>query len=61
MDAYVFKEELTHFIHFAKNENLNSPSLIYEAIQAGLVSPFPNVDIILKIFLSIPVSNVTAE
>jgi hypothetical protein len=34
---------------------------MYEVIQGGLVSPFPNVDIILKIFLSIPVSNVSAE
>jgi hypothetical protein len=61
IDAYAFKEELEHFVHFAKNENLNSPSLMYEAIQGVVVSPFPNVDIILKIILSIPVPNISAE
>lgn len=40
---------------------MSSPLLMYKAVQDRLISTFSYVDIILKIYLSIPPSNASAE
>lgn len=37
INIIIFKKELTQFIQFVKNKNLNSPLSIYKAIQERLI------------------------
>lgn len=56
-----FKDEVLQWLRFTKEMNITSPTEMYKAIITSLRSTFPNVETILKIFLTIPVCNATAE
>lgn len=58
-----FEDELRHFLHFIKSHenNQHSPVEMYQIVQDGLSGIFPNVETILKIILTLPVSNASAE
>ncbi|XP_031329798.1 zinc finger MYM-type protein 1-like [Photinus pyralis] len=61
IDVENFKEELKQFLKYTWEEKITDPRLMYEAIVDGLKSTFPNVETILKIFLTIPICNATGE
>uniref|UniRef100_A0A0K0DZX3 Dimer_Tnp_hAT domain-containing protein n=1 Tax=Strongyloides stercoralis TaxID=6248 RepID=A0A0K0DZX3_STRER len=61
IDVENFKDELIQFIAFIKEENVTDPVGMYKLIIGGLQSTFPNVETILKIFLTIPISNASGE
>lgn len=57
----IFEEEVRHFVMHAKAEKLQTPVEMYQLILGGLKSTFPNVETILRIFMTIPVSNASGE
>lgn len=56
-----FQDEIKHFLNYTKDENISDPFSMYKHINNGLRSTFPNVETILKIFLTLPVSNASGE
>lgn len=61
IDTSLFKEEFIQFQSFAKEMKLSNPEDMYKLIIDGLSSTFPNVETILKIFLTIPICNASGE
>lgn len=61
IDIEYFRDEVTHFICYVKGENITNPADMYKLIIGGLQSTFPNVETVLKIFLTIPISNASGE
>lgn len=54
--------ELQHFNLIAKSENLNSANEKLEFLHnQKIVSSFPNVEIILRLYLTLPISNAEGE
>lgn len=60
-----FPEECVHFKYFIqalkKEENFKISDMLQTIRQKRIVATFPNVDIALKIFLTIPATYVTGE
>lgn len=56
-----FQNELFHFLEFVKEEQMDNPVDMYKCLNDGLRSTFPNVEIILKIFLTMPITNASGE
>lgn len=56
-----FKDEMSQFISFAKEEHVDNPIDMYKLLIGGLESTFPNVETILKIFLTLPICNASGE
>ncbi|XP_031335363.1 zinc finger MYM-type protein 1-like [Photinus pyralis] len=62
IDAAVTRDELLQFLAYAKEECLYSPMKMYEhLILCGLKSTFPNVETLLRIYHTIPISNASGE
>lgn len=61
IDIEYFRDEVTHFICYVKGENITNPADMYKLIIGGLQSTFPNVETVLKIFQTIPISNASGE
>lgn len=61
INADYFQDEMRHFLSYAKEENISDPFSMYKHINNGLRSTFPNVETILKIFLTLPVNNASGE
>lgn len=61
IDIDYFKDEIIHFIKFINRENIVDPHEMYKILIDGLKSTFPNVETILKIFLTMPISNASGE
>ncbi|GBN66677.1 Zinc finger MYM-type protein 1 [Araneus ventricosus] len=61
IEAHYFKDEVKHFIKYTKNEKVTNPMHMYKLIKDGLQSTFPNVETILKIFLTLPICNASGE
>jgi hypothetical protein len=49
--------DVLQFHHFVRREELVVPSLVYKCVAYGLQPMFPNIELILKIFLTILLSN----
>ncbi|GFT63800.1 dimer_Tnp_hAT domain-containing protein [Nephila pilipes] len=62
IELFNFDDELDQFLLFLKEnkDTTNTPIDIYR-IAKEMVSTFPNVEILLKIFLTIPISNASVE
>ena len=58
-----FPDELEQFVHFAKvsTENRQPMNLLSFIRERNLQHVFPNVDIALRIYLTLPVSNASGE
>uniref|UniRef100_H3A1C2 HAT C-terminal dimerisation domain-containing protein n=1 Tax=Latimeria chalumnae TaxID=7897 RepID=H3A1C2_LATCH len=57
-----FPDELMQFQHFVQDEPDKSPTKLLQVLRHnGLQSTFPNVDIALRIFLTLPVTNCEGE
>jgi hypothetical protein len=56
INCNLFPDEVRQFLIFAKHDNAKCPSEMYKLILRGLQSTFPNVETILKIYLTIPIS-----
>ena len=61
INQLVFKDEVEQFLHFVKLEKILTLSEMYASILDGLTSTFPNVEIILNFFLTIPIANASGE
>lgn len=62
VDSDILKNELTQFLFFCKEENVSGPNDMYSLISKfDLKSTFPNIEIILRIFLTVPISNASGE
>ena len=61
IDCDMFEDELAQFLVLAKNENVTNPIDMYQLVIRGLQSTFPNVETILRIYLTIPISNASGE
>jgi hypothetical protein len=61
INCNLFRDEVRQFLIFAKQDNAKCPSEMYKLILCGLLSTFPNVETILKIYLTIPISNASGE
>jgi hypothetical protein len=61
IDCNAFRDELLQFLRFTKQESVQTPSDIYKILTQGLKATFPNVETILRIYLTIPISNATGE
>lgn len=61
VDCKVFKEEVIHFLNFCAEESVSGPFEMYRLIANGLQSTFPNVETVLKNFLTMPISNASGE
>ena len=57
----MFEDELDQFMILAKNENITNLFDMYQLVVRGLQSTFPNVETILRIYLTIPISNASGE
>jgi hypothetical protein len=55
------RDEIKHFLILARKEHLWSPAEMYNFLQHGLKSTFPSVETLLRIYLTIPISNATGE
>ncbi|GFU26619.1 zinc finger MYM-type protein 1 [Nephila pilipes] len=62
IESFSFDDELDQFLLFLKEnkDNMNTPIEIYR-VAKQMVSTFPNVEMLLKIFLTIPISNGSDE
>jgi hypothetical protein len=58
-DVNQLKLELIQFLNLTRGKN--SPLEMYKLLLNGLRSTFPNTETILKIFLTMPVSNASGE
>lgn len=57
-----FEDELVQFLSLASEKQISGPCEMYKLIQTyNLVSTFPNVEIALRIYLSLPSTNASAE
>lgn len=58
-----FPDELVQFVHFTKvsTENRQPMNLLSFIRERHLQNVFPNVDIALRIYLTLPVSNASGE
>jgi hypothetical protein len=61
INCNLFLDEVRQFLIFAKQDNAKCPSEMCKLILHGLQSTFPNVETILKIYLTIPISNASGE
>ena len=61
IDCDIFEDELAQFLILAKNESITNPIDMYQLVVRGLQSTFPNVETILRIYLTIPISNASGE
>ena len=61
IDVKYFKDEITQFICYVQEEKVNNPVEQYKFIIGGLQSTFPNVETILIIFLTIPISKLVVN
>ncbi|CAF1980839.1 unnamed protein product [Rotaria magnacalcarata] len=61
IDIEYFKDEVLHFIKYVQEENVCNPVEMYRLLVDGLQSTFPNVETILRIFLTMPVCNASGE
>lgn len=62
IDTKELDEELLQFLLLCKSQNLTLPSDMLRFIKTTkIVSTFPNMEIILRIFLTLPVSNASGE
>ena len=61
IDIEYFKDEVLHFIKYVQEENVSNPVEMYRLLVDGLQSTFPNVETILRIFLTMPVCNASGE
>ncbi|CAH0563142.1 unnamed protein product [Brassicogethes aeneus] len=61
IDSKYFKDEVIHFIKYAKEENVSDPVNMYKLLKDVLQSTFPNVETILRIFLTMPICNASGE
>lgn len=57
----ITRDELLQFLSYAKEQGLQSPTKMYEHLVRGLKSTFPNVETLLRIYLTIPISNASGE
>ncbi|GFS36762.1 integrase catalytic domain-containing protein [Nephila pilipes] len=62
IESFIFDNELDQFLLFLKEnkDTMNTPVEIYR-VAKEMVSTFPNVEILLKIFLTILISNASGE
>ncbi|GFU38391.1 dimer_Tnp_hAT domain-containing protein [Nephila pilipes] len=62
IELFNYDDELNQFLLFLKEnkDTMNTPIEIYR-VAREMVSTFPNVEILLKIFLTIPISNTSGE
>ncbi|GFU26907.1 zinc finger MYM-type protein 1 [Nephila pilipes] len=62
IESFNFDDKLDQFLLFLKEnkDTMNTPIEIYR-VAKEMVSTFPNVEILLKIFLTIPISNASGE
>ncbi|GFT50984.1 hypothetical protein NPIL_95511, partial [Nephila pilipes] len=62
IESFNFDDELDQFLLFLKEnkDTMNTPNEIYP-VAKEIVSTFPNVEILLKIFLTIPISNASVH
>jgi len=60
-EDHEIKDELDQFMILAKNENITNLFDMYQLVVRGLQSTFPNVETILRIYLTIPISNASGE
>ncbi|XP_048514985.1 zinc finger MYM-type protein 1-like [Athalia rosae] len=57
-----FDEEVYQFLDLASKNDMRTPQDFYEfIIEEQISSTFPNVEIILRIYLTLPVSNATGD
>jgi hypothetical protein len=61
INCNLFRDQFRQFLIFAKKDNAKCPSEMYKLILRGSQSTFPNVETILKIYLTIPISNASGE
>lgn len=55
-------DEMKHFLYLIRSTNINSPAEMLQLIKSTNISgSFPNVEKLLKIFLTLPVSNASGE
>jgi hypothetical protein len=61
IDSKYFKEEIVHFVAYLKSENITNPIEMYKLLIGDLQCTFPNVETILRIFLTLPICNASGE
>ncbi|KAB0805389.1 hypothetical protein PPYR_02359 [Photinus pyralis] len=63
IDSTNLTEEVIHFLQYIKEEDVptRDPGRLYKIVIDGLQSTFPNIETILKIFLTMPISNASGE
>lgn len=61
IDVETFRDELIQFLAYVNEENIISAADMYATVNDGLRSTFPNTETILKIFLTMPMTNASGE
>ena len=62
IDIITFPDEIQQFKSIMKKNSVTSPSeMLQFIIKNNIISTFPNVEIILRIYLTLPLSNASGE
>jgi hypothetical protein len=57
--VFLFEYEVLQFLRFVGKEKPGVPSHLYKCTADGLQPTFPNTEAIFKIFLTIPLANIS--